>query len=214
MRSLVKVMLVLAILFASTFVVLNSTGVVTVEKIENWLEIAKSANSTYVALIVIALLFADIFVAMPTLTIIMLSGYFLGPIVGALASIAGLFFAGVSGYGVSRRYGHAFIRILVKEKAKREEVSTLFMQHGAVVVLLSRATPILPEVSACMSGMTRMPFLKFILLWLLSTVPYAAIATYAGSVSSLENPNPAIFTAIGLTLLFWLGWFLFKRSQQ
>lgn len=214
MKSLLKVMLVLALFFASTFIVLKATGVITVEKIEGWLALAHSANPLWVAAIVSGLLFADLLVAVPTLTVIILGGYFLGAIVGAAAAISGLVLAGTCGYFLSRRFGHLLIRFLIKQQDKRDEAITLFQQHGPVVILLSRATPIWPEVSACMAGMTGMPFVRFLLLWLVSAVPYAAIAAYAGSVSTVENPGPAIYAAIGLTGIFWLGWLVFRRIQK
>lgn len=65
-----------------------------------------------------------------------------------------------------------------------------------------------------MAGMTRMSFLKFLGLWLISTVPYAIIASYAGSISTLEDPKPAIMAAIGLTGFFWLGWVVFRKFQK
>lgn len=214
MKSLLKVMLVLALFFASTFIILKFTGIITVEKVKLWLEIAKSANPINVALIVVGLLFADLFVAVPTLTVMILGGYFLGPIYGTAAAVCGLFLAGTCGYGISRHYGHILINFLIKEQHERDDAIELFKNHGAIVVLLSRATPILPEVSACMSGMTKMPFPKFLMLWLISAVPYAAIASYVGSISSWDNPSPAIFTAVGLTVLFWFGWFIFRYSQK
>ena len=214
MKPLIKIMLTLALFFASTFIILNSTGLITVEKIQLWLEMAKNADPTLVAAIVVGLLFADLFVAVPTLTAMLLGGYFLGPVMGAITAITGLLLAGVCGYGISRRYGNILIKFLVKDKAKRDEAVEMFRKHGAIVILLSRATPILPEVSACMAGMTRMPFLNFLLVWLLSTVPYALIVSYAGSISTLEKPMPAILTAIFLTVFFWMGWLVFKRYHQ
>ena len=59
-----------------------------------------------------------------------------------------------------------------------------------------------------------MPFYRFLPLWLLSSVPYALIATYAGSVSSIQDPKPAIFAAIGLTTFFFMAWMLFKRINS
>jgi len=82
------------------------------------------------------------------------------------------------------------------------------------VILLSRGSPILPEVSACMAGMTRMPLGKFLVLWLASSVPYAVIAAYAGSISSLDNPQPAIFAAIGLMSVLWISWLVVRRRGQ
>ena len=82
-------MLTLALFFASTFIILKSTGMITVEKIELWLEMAKTANPLYVGAIIAGLLFADLFVAVPTLTVMILGGFFLGPIYGAIAGVIG-----------------------------------------------------------------------------------------------------------------------------
>ena len=122
--------------------------------------------------------------------------------------------AGLGGYTVSHRYGDLLLKLVVKDEAKRMDAVATFQEHGAVVILLSRASPILPEVSACMAGMTRMPLGKFLVLWLASSVPYAVIAAYAGSISSLDNPQPAIFAAIGLMSFLWISWLVVRRLSQ
>jgi len=214
MNALLKIMLSLALFFASTFLLLKSTGIITIEKIETWLVLARSTDIKYVMVIVIGLLFADLFVAVPTLTVMILGGFFLGANLGAAVAICGLLLAGSCGYVVSHRYGYLLLNQLVKEPIKRRQAVDMFQQHGAILILLSRAMPILPEVSACMAGLTKMPFPKFITLWLLNSVPYAVIASYAGSISSIDNPLPAILTAIGLTAISWFGWLIFNRSRK
>lgn len=164
--------------------------------------------------IVALLLFADLFIAVPTLTITILSGYFLGYSYGALAALTGILLAGVCGYALSHYYGNAILRFLLKDESKRNEAISAFQKHGFVMILLSRAMPILPEASACLSGMTRMPFSKFLFAWLISSVPYILIAAYAGSISSLDNPKPAIFTAISITAFFWIAWFIYHRLNK
>ncbi|AOT10240.1 hypothetical protein S4054249_10895 [Pseudoalteromonas luteoviolacea] len=57
-----------------------------------------------------------------------------------------------------------------------------------------------------------MPFMKFITYWMISTFPYACIAAYAGSISTVENPKPAIYAAIGLTGFFWVCWWVFSKQ--
>jgi len=214
MKSLLKVMLILAAVFATTFIIARSTGVLTVENIKAWLTAAQGWSPVYVATIVIALLFADLFIAVPTLTIMLLAGFFLGHATGFGAVITGLLMAGCGGYIISHFLGDRILNLIIKDEAQRQDAVNTFNEHGVVMILLSRAMPILPEVTACMSGITRMPFFKFLAAWLVSTVPYAAIATYAGSISSVDNPKPAILTAIGLTVFFWTGWFLFNRRQK
>lgn len=77
MKSMLKIMLVLALLFASTFILLNATGVITLERIQHSLDLAKEVSPLLTGAVVTILLFADLFVAMPTLTIMLLSGFFL-----------------------------------------------------------------------------------------------------------------------------------------
>ena len=204
-------MLVLALLFACTFLIANVTGFLNIETIELLLLNAQSISPWYMACIVIALLFADLFIAVPTLTITVLSGFFLGSIIGFLASIIGMYLAGLGGYLLSSLYGKRFMIFVIKSRSDRLSLKESFSSHGFMMILLSRAAPILPEVTACMAGLTKMSMFKFLLAWSISSVPYAFIASYAGSISSIENPMPAIITAIGLTLFFWIGWFIFKK---
>jgi len=214
MKPLLKVLFVVAAFFASTFIIIKSTGVLTIEQIEGWLVQAKELSPFYVGLIVSCLLFADLFIAVPTLTITILSGFFLGHHYGAVAALAGTMLAGICGYTISLYYGERFLTFLVKDEDKRIEAINAFHQNGFAMILLSRAVPILPEATACLAGITKMTFNKFLLAWSISTVPYVLLASYAGSISSLENPKPAILTAISISILLWLSWFFFHRSQR
>lgn len=207
---MLKLMVILALCFASTFLVLNATGIVTVERIINYLELAQNSPPILIASIIALLLFADLFIAMPTLTIMILSGFFLGPVLGAAASIVGLSLAGSFGYGLSYNYGDTLAKKLIRDEDELTSAIKSFRQFGIGTILLSRAVPILPEVSACMAGLTRMPKTKFAMAWMFSTVPYATIASYAGSISSESNPKPAIIAAIGLTGFFWLAWIAYR----
>jgi len=210
MKSMLKLMVIMALCFASTFLILNVTGVITIERINNLLEAADNSSPILIGSIIALLLFADLFVAMPTLTLMILSGFFLGPQLGALFSILGLSMAGFSGYGISHRFGDRLARKLIKDETELSNAIQSFKKFGTGTILLSRAMPILPEVSACMAGLTQMPKYKFALAWMLSTVPYATIASYAGSMSSESNPKPAIIAAIGLTCFFWLAWTVYR----
>ena len=211
---MLKIMLILFVVFITIFIFAKITGLLSLEQIEGWLIQAQNAPTIYIMAIVIALLFLDLFVTVPTLSLIMLSGYFLGYPLAVLASVTGLIITGCSGYLLSFLYGSRVLRFLIKDDKKREDMKSTFHKHGFAMILLSRALPMLPEVTACLSGSTRMPFPKFLAAWSLSSVPYVLIAAYSGSISSLGNPMPAIFTAIGITSVLWLGWFLFHRKHK
>ncbi len=214
MKPLIKLVLIIAGVFASTFLLVKSTGMLTVDQIETWLKAAQTLSPVYVGTIVAMLLFADLFVAVPTLTVTILSGFFLGHLYGVLAALSGLMFAGMTGYWLSRFFGEALLRFLIRDPQKIEEVKAAFHRHGFIMILLSRAMPILPEITACLAGMTRMNFFKFLAAWSVSSVPYAVLAAYAGSISSIENPMPGIITAIGISSVLWLMWFVYHRMQK
>jgi|GEM_PF-6858783 len=58
MKPLLTVAAVLACIFASTFLILKLSGVLTVDDIEYFLQSASDINPLYVAALVIAILFA------------------------------------------------------------------------------------------------------------------------------------------------------------
>lgn len=214
MKPLIRIVLVLAVVFASTFVLTRALGLVTIEGIESLIETVQAAHPIYGVLTVVGLLVFDLFFFVPTLTVIVLGGFFLGPVIGGAAAVTGLGLAGLVGYVVTRIWGDAVIRFIVRDPDERARAKDQFRQYGVFAILLSRAMPILPEISACMAGASRMPLPRFLAAWLTSTVPYALIAAYAGSISTLENPMPAILAVIGLTFVSWLGWFLFVRHKK
>ena len=91
MKDLIKIMLTLALLFASTFILIKATGLLTLEDIKQGLEQAQQIHPGYLVLAVIGLLFVDLFIAIPTMTIAIMAGFFLGWPLGAAAAITGFY---------------------------------------------------------------------------------------------------------------------------
>ena len=83
-----------------------------------------------------------------------------------------------------------------------------------MMIILARAAPMVPEVTSCMAGVTGMPLLRFLKFFMIGNLPYVLIASYAGSISSLNSPMPAIYTTLGLYVVLWTGWYLFQRSKR
>ncbi|MGJ8629384.1 MAG: TVP38/TMEM64 family protein [Sulfitobacter sp.] len=214
MKPLIKVMLILGCLFALTFVIGRLLGILTIENVRNWLELAGQVDTTVVAASVILLLFADLFIAVPTLTITILAGYFLGFPSGALTAFAGMSLAAGSGYWISRVWGQSGIAILVKDPQEKAALTASFEISGPVMIMLSRAVPIVTEVTACMAGATQMPFARYCIFFAVGTVPYVMIAAYAGSISSVEYPKPAIFAVLALNVVLWISWAVFNRLRR
>ncbi|MDP2560073.1 TVP38/TMEM64 family protein [Psychrobium sp. 1_MG-2023] len=214
MKSFIKLLLVIFLFFSATFAVIKFSGVLTAEQIESWFAYVGELNLLYVGILITLFLFADLFIAIPTLTVTLLAGYFLGHSLAVFFVSLGMFGAATCGYFLSHKYGQRVFRLLMKKENDRNEAIDTFKRHGFSMVLLSRAIPILPEATACLAGLTKMPFKTFILAWSISSLPYIIIASYAGSISTVENPQPAIYTAIGLTLTLWLTWYMYRKASK
>lgn len=214
MKPLIKVMLFLGTAFALTFILGRVFGILTVANVKHWLELAGGVDPVWLAGTVVLLLFLDLFVAVPTLTITILGGFFLGFPAGAAVAFTGMSLAAFCGFGISRLWGERAISFLLRDKDERQDMAQAFRRSGPTMIVLSRAAPIVPEVTACMAGATNMPFTHYIGYYSLSTLPYVLIASYAGSISSPESPQPAIYAALALYAVLWIGWYLFRRSSQ
>ena len=102
----------------------------------------------------------------------------------------------------------------MKDPQDRLEMGETFVRNGPVMIILSRAAPMVPEVTACMAGVTAMPYFRYAAFFTLGTLPYALIASYAGSISSLTSPQPAIYATLLLYGVLWTGWLLFRRQAK
>ncbi|MBL4602148.1 MAG: VTT domain-containing protein [Emcibacteraceae bacterium] len=214
MKSLIKVILILGLFSGSSFILVQLTGLITIDKIDLWFSEIKALPPYYIGGAILALMFIDLFISIPTLATIMLAGYFMGTTLGAGFAIAGLGIAGCCGYLLGQTFGEPILKFLLKDELERKELKTSFNEHGFVMILLSRALPVLPEVSTCLAGMSKMPFHKFITAWLISITPYSLIAAYAGASSSVRSPEPAIIAWAALTSALWAGWFFYQRSRK
>lgn len=204
----------LAAVFAGGFLFILLIGGFGPEDVRSFLRNQSDLKPMWAFVTFAVILCADLFMAVPTLTVCILGGHFLGGILGGLSASTGMLAAGSLGYGISRRYGTRMLARLCKDPVKLRETQELFANRGPLMLLLCRAVPILPEVSCCMAGATGMPLNRFLIYYGLATVPYAFIGAYAGAHSSFDNPTPAIVAAVGLSLILWLAWFGVRRNAR
>lgn len=210
LRPLIKVMLIMALIFLIILIMSRIFGFLTVDNVKTLIEAAADIDRTWLICVVIFLLFLDLFVTVPTLSVTILAGYFLGFPLGALTAFIGMSSAAFSGYGISRKWGQRPISFLVKDDKERQCLSQAFLRNGPIMILLARAAPMVPEITALMAGAVKMKFITYAMWFCLGTAPYAAIAAYAGSVSSLDSPQPAIIAALSLYAVLWGAWYVFR----
>jgi uncharacterized membrane protein YdjX (TVP38/TMEM64 family) len=214
MRELLKVSVALALAFASTFFILQGTGLVTEESVRTWLGQAREVHPAWLVAIVIGLLVLDLFVAVPTMTTILLAGFLLGPVLGGGASAIGLMLLGTTGYTLGRRFGRPLLLRLYGDERRLAEIEAAFARNDLLTLFVCQALPILPELGCTMAGVARMHPWRFALGYGVGVVPFAFIVAYAGSISTAADPWPAIYTAISVSVVLLSLWLLRNRRAS
>lgn len=151
----------------------------------------------------ILLLVADLVLPIPGTGVMAALGFVYGAVIGGAVSAAGSFLAGMLAYSLCRtRLGHRFA-LKFAGAADLEKGEHLFARSGGWIVALSRCLPLLPEVIACLAGLTRMPLRNFAASLACGSIPVGFV--FAG-IGSLGEDRPAL--AIGLSLavppVLWL----------
>ena len=191
--------------FLLLMIIANSLELVSVAKIEQWIRTAQISSTPLLIAVIIGLLMVDIALSIPTLFIAVLSGFFLGAVIGAITVFCGLFTTVSLGYWLGNRYGSQFLHRLAGSTKQQQLLAQQFQQHSTLLIVFARAVPMLPEISAILSGSHGLPYRKFLGFWALGTAPYCVIACYSGSLSTTSNPAPAI---TGMLLLMAGSWLL------
>ena len=86
-------------------------------------------------------------------------------------SSLGLMLAGSLGYFISRYHGAKLLDWVCKNESEQIGMIHLFQTLGPLSLLLCRAAPMLPEITSCLAGTTRMPFWKYVLYYALGSLP-------------------------------------------
>ena len=149
----------------------------------------------------IGLLIADLVLPLPATPIMSALGWIYGPWLGGAIGATGAFLSGSLAYFLCRKLGEkAALKILGAEDL--EKGRKLFAVAGGWIIALTRWLPILPEVTSCLAGLTRMPPAKFLLALACGCIPMALTFAWIGARGH-DNPSLAIGLSAALPVLFW-----------
>ncbi len=213
MKSFLKLYAWIIGFFLLIFAVMNLTGLLSVADIKHYVEVVSRQSPWVIGLVIGGLLAVDVFFSVPTIFLVTSAGYLLGFKWGLLTSVAGMFMSGLTAYVICHFAGKKIMRLVLKDDKQVKEVHDLFERFGTGALLIARALPMLPEATCCMAGINRMSFGRFVLYYLLGTVPYAVVLVWLGSVSSRENPYPALGGIVLIYVLLWGIWFFVMRKK-
>lgn len=213
MRDLLKIAVVLALAFGSTFFLVQWSGLIPEEGVVAWLEGLRAIDPWLLVAGVILLLVLDLLVAIPTMTTILLAGWLLGPVAGGLAASAGLMAMGGAAYGMGRRLGRPVLARMLKDPDRLAGIEAAFARQDMLVLVVCQALPILPELSATLAGIAQMPLRRFLAGYAAGVVPFAFIVAAGGAASTPDDLCPAILTAIATSATLLLLWQVVRRRS-
>ena len=205
------VFIVLALLFSVPFLLLGDAFQERISadgRVSSWIE----DYGSWAWMVGVLLLAADLVLPVPSTAVMSALGLVYGAFLGGLIGSVGSILSGCLGYGICRSLGRrAAIRIAGEKDLRRGE--RLFASVGGWVVALSRWLPLLPEVVACMAGLTRMPPTQFLLALVCGTLPLAFTFAAVGE-RGVDSPVLALLLSAALPVVLWplAQWFLKRRA--
>jgi len=153
----------------------------------------------------VGLLMADLFLPVPGTAVMSALGFIYGPWTGGAVSAIGSFLSGSLAYGLTR-WIHPRWAAKLAGQAELKKYHDLFARRGAWIVALSRWLPVLPEVVACLAGLSRMPARVFFIALACGSVP---LGFAFAAIGAAGERNPAL--ALTLSALVPAGLMLAAR---
>ena len=175
----------LVLLVLTVLTVLAVPALLLGDHFEDQLDGAKAlefvrAQGSWSAAVGIGLIVADLFIPIPSPAVMAAMGLIYGPVLGgAIASFAS-FLAALAGYTLCRAIGPRAASWIAGPR-QIERLSEFFERNGMWAIAVSRFIPAVPEILACLAGLTRMPFARFSAGNLIGSISVGFINAYFGA---------------------------------
>ena len=208
---LVLAILALAVVITIPFLIWGDwfESMFTGDALQRWLA---SYGKSWGWLVAVLLLTADLFLPIPGTAVMSGLGYVYGAWLGGFAAAAGTFFSGALAYALCRWSGRSMAVRLMGEKGYAQGVRMFGGGSGGFIVAGSRCLPLLPEVVACMAGLTRMPAPAFFLSLACGSLPVGFVFAWIGAAGR-ESPGLAIGLSIIVpVVLYGIALLVMKRK--
>jgi len=151
----------------------------------------------------LALLVLDLFLPVLATAVMSALGYVYGWLLGGMLSSLGSIGAGLLAYGLCCRMGRRAALRLAGEKGLAEGERLFQGEPGGWIVAISRWMPVLPEVVACLAGLSRMPLRRFVPALCAGSVPMGFVYAWIGA-RGIEHPRLALAVSALLPPVIWL----------
>jgi uncharacterized membrane protein YdjX (TVP38/TMEM64 family) len=207
-RWLVLAVIVAATVVMSKLLVEDVLGISIESAAASWLANPGAGG----ALLIVALLAADVFLPIPSSLIMVLSGAAFGVAGGAALALVGSIAGEWLGFELVRRYGRRMsARLIGDEEFVR--FNRFFERHGAAAVLVTRPLPIVMETMSIVAGLSTMKRRVFLAASLAGTAPVVVVYAYAGAFSREAGTiMPAVVILAAVMTASWL-WYRTRLAR-
>ncbi|HWB05440.1 MAG TPA: VTT domain-containing protein [Verrucomicrobiales bacterium] len=159
------------------------------------------------------LLVADLFLPVPGTAVMSGLGYVYGTWLGGAAAAGGSFLSGALAYGLCRKFGDRVAVRLMGPEGYAQGRRLFEGKSGGFVVAGSRCLPLLPEVVACMAGLTKMAPVKFFTALACGSLPMGFVFAWIGAAGR-EEPGLALGLSVLIpAVLYGIALLVLKRKR-
>ena len=133
----------------------------------------------------------------------------------ATAGCLGLVTGNLLGYGACRLFGqNTFNRFVSPAEAAR--FGSWLDRYGPAALVISRPVPMMAETLSCLAGLSGMRVVRFLLAIFLGSAPYAWFFAWTGDRlgRAHDQPGLALFVALAVPALYWIGFAIVARRSQ
>jgi uncharacterized membrane protein YdjX (TVP38/TMEM64 family) len=186
----------IALLITALVAVLSVPYMIWGERIEDYWDGANvleyiRAQGPWAAVVGVGLIVADLFVPMPGPAIMAALGLIYGPLLGGVISVFASFLVAMLGYGLCRAIGPRAALWIAGPK-EMEKLSGFFERCGMWGIAVSRLLPWVPEILACLAGLSRMRLAPFATGSLIGSVVVGFLNAYFGSRGETDPETLAV----------------------
>ena len=193
MRPVINVCLTLAFFLAIPIIPFLLLGDAFEQDVAAWLQQEREQTGGVLAAGVVGTLASDIFLPIPSSSVVTYAGGVLGLWPATLWSWLGLTVGSSFGFGLSKLLGKPFAHRFA-EPADLEKVEAAASRYGPAILLISRPLPILAEACVLLFGTTTLTWRQFLLPVVVANLGIAFI--YAACGADFEDQKTLLIAAV------------------